>query len=107
MPTYEYVCKNCDHRFEKFQSMTSSILRKCPQCGKMKLQRLIGGGAGIIFKGSGFYQTDYRTDNYISGEKKYKEQTKKAPCETCKETACKNKDSQPPAAKDKERKKAV
>lgn len=107
MPTYEYVCKGCGHRFEKFQSMSSNSVRKCPQCSKMKLQRLIGSGAGIIFKGSGFYQTDYRTDNYKSGEKEQKEQTKKTPCESCKETACKNKEKDAPAAKDKEKKKAV
>jgi len=97
MPTYEYVCNECGYRFEKFQSITATSLRKCPQCSKMKLQRLIGSGAGIIFKGSGFYQTDYRTDSYKSGEKKATEQ-KKTPCECCKETSCKNKEKQAPAA---------
>ena len=103
MPTYEYVCKDCGYKFEKFQSITANSLRKCPQCSKMKLQRLIGGGAGIIFKGSGFYQTDYRTDSYKSGEKKSKEQTTKTPCESCKETACKNKETKTPASKDKKK----
>lgn len=60
MPTYEYECGNCEHTFEEFQSMTDKVLRKCPKCGKLKLQRLIGAGAGIIFKGSGFYETDYK-----------------------------------------------
>jgi putative regulatory protein, FmdB family len=60
MPTYEYECSNCEHTFEEFQSMTDKALRKCPKCGKLKLQRLIGAGAGIIFKGSGFYETDYK-----------------------------------------------
>lgn len=60
MPTYEYECDNCQHTFEEFQSMSDKPLRKCPQCGKLKLQRLIGAGAGIIFKGSGFYETDYK-----------------------------------------------
>jgi len=64
MPTYDYVCQACDHAFEEFQSMTAKPLRKCPQCGKLKLKRLIGTGAGIIFKGSGFYETDYRSDSY-------------------------------------------
>ncbi|MBN2589169.1 MAG: zinc ribbon domain-containing protein [Sedimentisphaerales bacterium] len=64
MPTYEYKCENCEHLFEHFQSMTSKPLRKCPECGKNKLIRLIGSGAGIIFKGTGFYQTDYRSDSY-------------------------------------------
>jgi putative FmdB family regulatory protein len=69
MPTYEYICDNCRHQFEQLQPITSKPLRKCPQCGKLKLVRLIGSGAGIIFKGSGFYQTDYRTENYNKGSK--------------------------------------
>ncbi len=60
MPTYEYECENCGHAFEEFQYMSDKPLRKCPKCAKMKLQRLIGAGAGIIFKGSGFYETDYK-----------------------------------------------
>ena len=64
MPTYEYVCESCDHEFEEFQSITARALRKCPECGKPKLKRLIGTGAGVIFKGSGFYQTDYRSESY-------------------------------------------
>src|SRR5437764_12406412 len=64
MPTYEYKCTACGHRFEKFQSMSSDPIRKCPECGKMKVQRLIGTGAGLIFKGSGFYITDYRDSSY-------------------------------------------
>ena len=61
MPTYEYECAACEYAFEKYQTMTDAKLRKCPKCGKFKLQRLIGSGAGIIFKGSGFYETDYKT----------------------------------------------
>ena len=64
MPTYDYHCDACGHEFELFQQMSESPQRKCPKCGKMKLQRLIGTGAGIIFKGGGFYETDYRSDNY-------------------------------------------
>lgn len=64
MPTYEYKCTACDHRLEKFQSMTDKPLRKCPECGKSTLERLIGTGAAILFKGSGFYQTDYRSESY-------------------------------------------
>lgn len=59
MPTYEYECSECGHRFEKFQSMTDKPLKKCPECGK-KVKRLISSGSGVIFKGSGFYATDYR-----------------------------------------------
>ncbi len=60
MPTYDYVCSACGHRFEEFQTMSSKPLRKCPECKKSALDRLIGAGAGVIFKGSGFYQTDYK-----------------------------------------------
>ena len=59
MPTYEYVCLKCSHRFDKYQSMTDARLKKCPKC-KGKVQRQIGTGSGIIFKGSGFYATDYK-----------------------------------------------
>lgn len=64
MPTYDYVCDACNHVWEEFQSMTSKPTKKCPECGKGKARRKIGPGAGIIFKGSGFYQTDYRSDSY-------------------------------------------
>ena len=64
MPTYAYVCQNCHHEFDAFQSITAKPLRKCPACGQAALKRLIGSGAGIIFKGSGFYCTDYRSDGY-------------------------------------------
>jgi len=67
MPTYDYRCDACGHEFEQFQSMTASPLRKCPECGRMKLKRLIGTGAGVIFKGSGFYETDYRSESYKKG----------------------------------------
>lgn len=60
MPTYDYACKGCGHAFEHFQSMTDKKLRKCPACAERKLERLIGTGAGVIFKGSGFYETDYK-----------------------------------------------
>jgi putative FmdB family regulatory protein len=64
MPTYDYKCNACDHRFEHFQSMSDKVLKKCPKCGKNALERLIGTGAALIFKGSGFYQTDYRSESY-------------------------------------------
>lgn len=64
MPTYDYRCKACGHELEIFQSMSESPKRKCPECGALKLQRLIGTGAGILFKGSGFYETDYRSSSY-------------------------------------------
>ncbi len=64
MPTYDYRCQACEHEFELFQQMTDPVKKKCPECGKLKLQRLIGTGAGVIFKGGGFYETDYRSDSY-------------------------------------------
>jgi putative FmdB family regulatory protein len=64
MPTYDYVCDACGHEFEHFQSINDPVKRKCPKCGKQKLRRKIGAGAAIVFKGSGFYQTDYRSEKY-------------------------------------------
>ena len=70
MPTYEYLCENCEHNFDEFQSMTADPLKTCPECNKDTLKRVIGGGAAIIFKGSGFYETDYRSDSYKDAAKK-------------------------------------
>ena len=64
MPTYDYECDACDHKFELFQSIMADPEKKCPKCKKMKLRRLIGTGAAVVFKGTGFYQTDYRSDSY-------------------------------------------
>jgi putative FmdB family regulatory protein len=66
MPTYEYQCNACGHRFDELQSFSDAQLKKCPKCKKNTLQRLIGTGAAILFKGSGFYQTDYRSESYKS-----------------------------------------
>src|SRR5712675_1727804 len=77
MPTYEYVCEKCGQQFEKIQSMSAKALTICPQelCrqtrwGKGKVKRAISGGAGLIFKGSGFYITDYRSEKYKEAAKK-------------------------------------
>jgi putative FmdB family regulatory protein len=77
MPTYEYICSKCDHHFDLFQSITEQAITTCPrehcrmkQWGKGKVKRAIGGGAGLIFKGSGFYITDYRSDKYKEAAKK-------------------------------------
>ena len=64
MPTYDYECDACDHKFELYQSIMADPEKKCPKCKKMKLRRLIGTGAAVVFKGTGFYQTDYRSDSY-------------------------------------------
>ena len=72
MPTYEYECRACGHKFEKYQPITAGPVRKCPGCGRLKARRLISAGAGVIFKGSGFYQTDYRSDSYKKGAEKDK-----------------------------------
>jgi len=64
MPTYDYECDACGHKFEQFQSIKDDPLTKCPECKKKKLRRLFGTGAAIVFKGSGFYQTDYRSEGY-------------------------------------------
>jgi putative FmdB family regulatory protein len=79
MPTYDYRCGACGHEMELFQSISESPKRKCPACGTLKLRRVIGPGAGIIFKGSGFYQTDYRSESYKKGaeaEKKARDEGK-------------------------------
>lgn len=78
MPTYQYECDACGHEFETLQTMLDKKLKKCPQCGQNKLQRLIGAGSGLIFKGSGFYETDYKRKEPAQKE------TAPRPCETAK-----------------------
>ena len=70
MPTYDYLCKACGERLELYQSMSEAPKRKCPKCARMSLERQIGAGAGFLFKGGGFYQTDYRSESWKAGEKK-------------------------------------
>ena len=64
MPTYDYECDACQHKFELYQGINDEVKKKCPECKKNKLRRLLGTGAAIVFKGSGFYQTDYRSESY-------------------------------------------
>ena len=91
MPTYQYECDACGHHFEILQSMTDKKLRKCPKCAKQKLYRLIGTGAGVIFKGSGFYETDYK--------KKSSATESSAGDSCCKGTSCAHKSpNKPPTA---------
>jgi putative FmdB family regulatory protein len=77
MPTYSYMCEDCGYEFEQFQSINSRPLRKCPSCSRRGLKRLIGAGAGIIFRGSGFYETDYRSESYKKAAEKEKGGTEK------------------------------
>ena len=76
MPTYDYSCKNCGHALELFQGIKEKSKRKCPKCGKLALQRLIGAGGGVLFKGSGFYQTDYRSKAYKQAAEEQKTKKK-------------------------------
>jgi putative FmdB family regulatory protein len=69
MPTYEYECDGCQHAFEEFQSILAEPLKVCPKCGEPKLRRLFGIGSAVVFKGSGFYQTDYRSESYKAAAK--------------------------------------
>ena len=76
MPTYEYQCDACEHNFDEFESIKAEPLKKCPKCGKKKLRRVFGAGAAILFKGSGFYQTDYRSESYQKAAKADQEASK-------------------------------
>jgi len=87
MPTYDYECDSCGHSFELFQSISEPVKRSCPECGKPKLRRLFGSGAAVVFKGSGFYQTDYRSESY----KKAAEKDKPVSESTAEKTETKNK----------------
>ena len=78
MPTYEYVCRACRHEFERFQPITSSPVRTCPKCGRKRVERKIGIGAAVLFKGGGFYETDYRSESYRKTEEAEKKESEKA-----------------------------
>jgi len=78
MPTYEYKCESCGCKFERFQSITAKPVRRCPKCRKTSVRRLIGIGAGVIFKGPGFYATDYRSESYKKAAEKEKSTTSKS-----------------------------
>jgi putative FmdB family regulatory protein len=93
MPTYEYECRSCGHRFEAFQSIKDRPLRRCPACGK-GVKRLIGAGAGIIFRGSGFYETDYRSEDY--SKKARDEKPSKGPSDNATKDSSKKSSSEKP-----------
>ena len=90
MPTYEYHCDACDHNFDEFQSMSDAPLKKCPQCKKPKLRRVFGTGAAILFKGPGFYETDYRSESYKQAAKADKEASSKTSSNGTDATPCAN-----------------
>jgi len=96
MPTYDYECSACEHTFEVFQGINDPIQKKCPKCKKSKLNRLFGTGAAIVFKGSGFYQTDYRSEGYKKAAEADKKSTeKKSDKKSDKTTESKKSDSKP------------
>ena len=101
MPTYEYECGDCGHEFELFQSITDRVRRKCPECGARKLKRLIGPGGAVIFKGSGFYQTDYRSASYEKGAQSAKAERQSAKSSAGKDAGTAKKDSAKKATKKK------
>ncbi|MCX5681051.1 MAG: zinc ribbon domain-containing protein [Candidatus Omnitrophica bacterium] len=88
MPTYDYECSTCGHTFEEFQSMVEKRLKKCPKCGKLSLDRLLGTGSGVIFKGSGFYQTDYKNKDSSKKEASKKKSDSHSCSEGCPHKAC-------------------
>jgi putative FmdB family regulatory protein len=98
MPTYEYKCDACGHDFDELQSFSDEPLTKCPKCKKKKLRRLFGTGASIIFKGSGFYETDYRSESYKSGAKAETDAAKPAETKGESKDSAKSGDSKPAAA---------
>src|SRR5437762_14389379 len=99
MPTYEYHCDACEHNFDEFQSINDKALKKCPKCGKPKLRRVFGAGAAIIFKGSGFYQTDYRSESYKAAAKADQESSKPATAEKAATNGTPSKDKPAKAGK--------
>lgn len=103
MPTYEYHCDSCEHNFDEFQSINDKPLKKCPKCGKPKLRRVFGAGAAIIFKGSGFYQTDYRSESYKAAAKADQESSKSDKSSTDGKTDTTKKETDAKPAKSKEK----
>ena len=104
MPTYDYECDAWGHEFELFQSISAPVKRKCPECSKLKLRRLFGTGAAVVFKGSGFYETDYRSDSYKKGaekEKKASDKKKSSDTSSAKKTDSKSSSSGTQSSKSK------
>ena len=111
MPTYDYRCEACEHQFETFQSITAAPMKKCPKCRKTKLRRLIGTGAALLFKGDGFYITDYRSESYKkaaeadSGKPAAEKATETKPATEAKPAAVESKPKSEPKPTTKHKKK--
>ena len=105
MPTYDYECDACGHAFELFQGITAPVKRKCPECGRLKLRRLFGAGAAVMFKGSGFYETDYRSDAYKKAAAKDKKAAEAKPDSKSKSEAKSKSDSSSSGGKSPAKKK--
>jgi putative FmdB family regulatory protein len=101
MPTYDYTCDACQHGWEEFQSIKAPATKKCPSCGKSKARRLISAGAGILFKGSGFYITDYRSDSYKKSADADKSSSGNSESKSDSKPVAKSGDSAPKAKTDK------
>ena len=106
MPTYDYECDACGHAFELFQGITAPVKRKCPECGRLKLRRLFGAGAAVMFKGSGFYETDYRSDAYKKAAANDKKAAEAKPDSKSKSEAKSKSESTSSGGKSSTRKKA-
>ena len=101
MPTYDYTCDACEHAWEEFKSIKAAVTKKCPGCGKAKARRLISAGAGILFKGSGFYITDYRSDSYKKSADADKKSSSGGETKSESKSESKSSDSSPAPKSDK------
>ena len=106
MPTYDYECDACGHAFELFQGITAPVKRKCPECKRLKLRRLFGAGAAVMFKGSGFYETDYRSDAYKKAAADDKKAAQAKPESKSKSDGASKSESKSGASKSSSKKKA-
>lgn len=107
MPTYDYECDACGHTFELYQGINDDKQKKCPECGKLKLRRLLGTGAAIMFKGSGFYQTDYRSESYKKAAAADKPSSESGGGDSAKSSDSKSSDSKSSDSKASESKSAT
>ncbi|MGB7324158.1 MAG: FmdB family zinc ribbon protein [Rubripirellula sp.] len=103
MPTYDYECDACGHAMEVFQGINDPVMKKCPECKKLKLKRLFGTGAAIVFKGSGFYQTDYRSEGYKKAAAADSKSETKSESKSDSKSDSKSKSADKPAAKPKKK----